>query len=82
MYITVARTWQYLPEDIEPGESIELDDGTYTLLDQDDHNKQIWQFIQDDKIARFKCVGQRGEDLASDKVVGFDPICAFYNVNY
>lgn len=76
----ISRLWRILPEDIEIMESVELDDGVYTLLDQDDYNRQQWQFTDGEKTTVFECEGQLGKQ-ESGKVVNFDPICFFYNTN-
>lgn len=77
----VLKLWRWLPEDLEPGDYFETDNGVYTLLDQDDYNQQIWEYEGPNKTTRWKCVGQKGHDLSSNKVLPFDPICTYYNVN-
>lgn len=76
----ISRLWRVLPENIDVMDSVELDDGVYTLLDQDDYNRQLWQFTNGEKTAVFECEGQLGKQ-ESGKVVNFDPICFFYNTN-
>lgn len=76
----ISRLWRVLPENIDVLESVELDDGVYTLLDQDDYNRQLWQFTNGEKTTVFECEGQVGKQKGS-KVMNFDPLCFFYNTN-